>query len=324
MRKKLKFIDLFCGIGGFRSALDELGHNCVFSSDNDPHAQETYKLNYNETPTGDISKINAIAIPYHNVICGGFPCQPFSISGKRMGFEDARGTLLYEVLRIAEFHQPEILFLENVKNYLTHNNGQTLDSTIRLIDELGYDANYSVINASTYGVPQKRERIYFVCFRKDLEIHDFAFPEPTNEDVAIEDFLLPHDDKRINDLVTERKDISFKNGVKAERTLKPIRLGILGKGGQGERIYSPKGHAITLSAFGGGIGAKTGLYLIDGKVRRLHPEECKHMMSFPRSFKVHPNRNTCFKQFGNAVAVKVIKAIFIRAQEELKKSKKNA
>ena len=121
MRRKLKFIDLFCGIGGFRSALQDLGHQCVFSSDNDPHAQETYFLNYGETPVGDITKVNATTIPKHDVLCGGFPCQPFSISGKRMGFEDARGTLLYEVLRIVEFHQPEILFLENVKNYVSHN-----------------------------------------------------------------------------------------------------------------------------------------------------------------------------------------------------------
>ena len=241
-----------------------------------------------------------------------------------MGFEDARGTLLYEVLRIAEFHQPEILFLENVKNYLTHDQGRTLESTLRLLDEVGYNPHYSLINASLYGVPQKRERIYFICFRKDLGIKNFEFPKPTNEDVAIEDFLLPLEDDRIDKLVTDRKDITYKNGANVKRSLKPIRLGTLGKGGQGERIYSPKGHAITLSAYGGGIGAKTGLYLIDGKVRRLHPEECKSAMSFPKSFKVHPNRNTSFKQFGNAVAVKVVKAIFEKVQEILKQSKKNA
>jgi DNA (cytosine-5)-methyltransferase 1 len=319
VKKKLKFIDLFCGIGGFRSALDALGHKCVFSSDNDPHAQETYALNYNEVPDGDITKVSAQTIPSHNVLCGGFPCQPFSISGKRKGFEDARGTLLYEVLRIAGFHKPEILFLENVKNYVSHNQGKTLETTLRLIDGIGYDTHHSVVNASLYGVPQKRERIYFICFRKDLGIKKFNFPEPTNEDIAIEDILLPSHDRRLEELVTDRKDITYKNGVKVERSLKPIRLGTLSKGGQGERIYSPKGHAITLSAYGGGIGAKTGLYLINGKVRRLHPEECKLAMSFPADFKVHPNRNTCFKQFGNAVAVKVIKAIFEKAQNELAK-----
>ena len=114
------FIDLFCGIGGFRFALEDLGHDCVFTSDNDPHAQQTYELNFGETPFGDITALNALGIPPHDVLCAGFPCQPFSISGKQLGFEDARGTLLYQVLRIAEFHQPRILFLENVKNFGRH------------------------------------------------------------------------------------------------------------------------------------------------------------------------------------------------------------
>ena len=124
---ELKFIDLFCGIGGFRIALESFfGHHCEFSSDSDKDAQHTYSVNFNESPFGDITKIESSLIPAHQVLCGGFPCQPFSISGNRGGFHDARGTLLHEILRIADYHQPEVLFLENVRNYVSHAEGKTL------------------------------------------------------------------------------------------------------------------------------------------------------------------------------------------------------
>jgi len=311
------FIDLFCGIGGFRFALDELGHECVFSSDNDPHAQQTYALNFGETPVGDLTEIQTDEVPSHDLLCGGFPCQPFSISGKQKGFEDARGTLLYEVLRIAEHHQPKILFLENVKNFGGHDGGRTLATTIEMLDRVGYDCHHAILNASRYGLPQKRERIYFVCFRKDLALTEFAFPEPTDEDVAIEDILLPTDDPRLDELFIRRPDTFLAAEMPVKRELRPLRVGTISKGGQGERIYSVKGHAITLSAFGGGVGAKTGMYLVDGVPRRLHPEECRRAMSFPDGFKLHPKRSVCYKQFGNSVAVKVIRLIFEQVQRSL-------
>lgn len=318
MAKKLKFIDLFCGIGGFRCALEAGGHECVFSSDVDPHSHQTYSRNFGEEPSGDVTKVKASEVPAHDVLCGGFPCQPFSISGKRLGFEDARGTLLYHVLRIAEFHQPAVLFLENVKNYLGHDGGRTLSRTLELLDEVGYRSHYAVLDASRYGVPQKRERIYFACFRKDLGVGDaFRFPEPTNEDVALEDVLLPADDPALEALVVERPDVRFHREDDGARQLKPKRIGTVGKGGQGERIYSPKGHAITLSAFGGGAGAKTGLYLVDGRIRRLHPVECKRAMSFPEGYEPHPRPNVCYKQFGNAVAVRVVRRIFEQIERVL-------
>ena len=119
-----------------------------------------------------------------------FSYQPFSISGKQHGFADARGTLLDEILRIGKFHTPQVLFLENVKNYLSHANGATLTTTLECLSNAGFDVFYKVLNASNFGVPQKRERLYFVCFRKDLRIYDFSFPEPCNSDVALEDILL--------------------------------------------------------------------------------------------------------------------------------------
>jgi DNA (cytosine-5)-methyltransferase 1 len=307
---EIKYIDLFCGVGGFRYGLNSSSSQCVFSSDIDPDAREIYTQNWGERPVGNIVEVQVEDVPAHDVLCGGFPCQPFSISGNQGGFEDARGTLLHEILRIARHHQPSVLFLENVKNFLSHGGGETLAKTIELLNRAGYQVHYSLLNASRYGVAQKRERVYFVCFRKELGIEDFSFPEPSDEDVAVEDILLPSDDPRLLDLIIERTDLRMKKILPTERENRTLRIGTVGKGGQGERVYSPKGHAITLSAFGGGIGAKTGMYLIDGQIRRLHPEECRRLMGFPDGFKLHDRPNVSYRQFGNSVAVPVVRKIF--------------
>jgi len=307
---KVKYIDLFCGVGGFRHALKSPGIQCVFSSDIDPDARLIYAQNWGEEPSGDIAQVGVAEIPPHDVLCGGFPCQPFSISGNQGGFEDARGTLLHEILRIARHHQPSVLFLENVKNFLGHADGKTLATTLSLLNRAGYQVHYSLLNASRYGVAQKRERVYFVCFRNDLGIVDFLFPEPSDKDVAVEDILLPKGDPKLHDLIIERTDLRLKEKLPVQRENRTLRIGTVGKGGQGERVYSPKGHAITLSAFGGGIGAKTGMYLIDGQIRRLHPEECRRLMGFPDGFTLHDRPNVCYKQFGNSVAVPVVRKIF--------------
>ena len=308
--EKVKYIDLFCGVGGFRHALKSPGSQCVFSSDIDLDARLIYAQNWGEEPAGDIGQVGVAEIPPHDVLCGGFPCQPFSISGNQGGFEDARGTLLHEILRIARHHQPSVLFLENVKNFLSHGGGETLAKTIELLNREGYQVHYSLLNASRYGVAQKRERVYFVCFRKELGIEDFQFPVPSDEDVAVEDILLPKGDRRLDDLIIQRSDLRLKEKMPTERENRTLRIGTVGKGGQGERVYSPKGHAITLSAFGGGIGAKTGMYLIDGQIRRLHPEECRRLMGFPDGFTLHDRPNVSYKQFGNSVAVPVVRKIF--------------
>ncbi len=313
----LSFIDLFCGVGGFRQALSSLGNTCVFSSDLDKDARETYQTNYGELPAGDITKIEADEIPTHDVLCGGFPCQPFSISGKMNGFGDARGTLLYEILRIARVHRSKVLFLENVKNYQSHADGRTMETTLKLLTEAGYRNYHQVLNASAYGIPQKRERLYFVCFRNDLGLKKFHFPEPEISDVSVDDILLPQGDSTLEDLFIEREDLRLNEHLGLKRESRPIRIGTVGKGGQGERVYSSMGHAITLSAFGGGIGAKTGMYLIGKKIRRLHPRECARLMGFPESFVLHESRNICYKQFGNSVAIPVVQKIFAEVQKYL-------
>ena len=306
---KLKFIDLFCGIGGFRQALEKRGHQCVFSSDWDPHAQWVYQENYGEIPFGDLSKVRDEDAPVHDLLCAGFPCQPFSISGNQLGFEDARGTLLHELLRIARAQRPDVLLLENVRNYLRHDEGRTHAATLDLLDRAGYCVFYQIINSSGFGVPQKRERLFFVCFRKELEVKEFSFPEPTWDDVALEDILMSEGDSRLDDLFIERDDLRMSNDLPVVRENRPLRIGTVGKGGQGERVYSVKGHAITLSAFGGGIGAKTGMYLVGDRVRRLHPLECSRLMGFPDGFTFHQKLNVCYKQFGNSVVVPVVAAI---------------
>jgi DNA (cytosine-5)-methyltransferase 1 len=318
---KLTFIDLFCGIGGFRQALEKGGHKCVFSSDWDPDAQFVYKQNYGELPQGDISQFLGSDLPRYEVLCGGFPCQPFSISGSQKGFGDTRGTLLHEILRISYETRPQVLFLENVRNYLSHNGGQTMRVTRKLLDEAGYEVFFKVLNASDFGVPQKRERLFFVCFRKDLKITKFTFPKPCPKNVALEDFLLPANDPRLDELVVKRNDLRLRDCMPESRQNKPLRIGTVGKGGQGERVYSTKGHAITLSAFGGGVGAKTGMYLVGNRVRRLHPEECRRIMGFPDDFILHSKRNVSYKQFGNSVPVPVVFAVWTEIELTLKMAK---
>lgn len=316
-KNKLKFIDLFAGIGGFRVALENHKSDCVFSSEWDKYASLTYEHNFKHKPNGDITEISADQIPPHNIICGGFPCQAFSISGKQLGFDDTRGTLFFDIARIAELHKPEVLFLENVKNLAKHNNGHTLKRIISVLDGIGYDTYHEVINASLYGVPQSRERVYFVAFRKDLKIPFYKFPTPTFEKISLNDII--EEDHLTEDYVLYRDDITLskekliqeKNSLDGE-IFKPLRIGTINKGGQGERIYSPKGHAITLSAYGGGAAGKTGAYLINNKVRQLSPRECLKVQGFPEWYQFPENISVSqsYKMCGNSVSVPVIQKIF--------------
>ncbi len=298
------FIDLFAGIGGFRIALESLGLNCVFSSEWDKYAQKTYYENFGEMPAGDITKIKETEIPPHDVLCAGFPCQAFSISGKQMGFDDTRGTLFFEIARIVKHHKPKILFLENVKNFGRHNGGKTLKTVLRILDELEYYVFYKTLNASHYGVPTSRERIYFVCFRKDLGVPKFSFPEPTFEKIYLKDILEKGIDFSKYEIV--RDDIKITKSDTQKLSMNPIQIGSLNGGSQGERIYSVHGHAITLSAHGGGAAAKTGAYVIDGKIRKLTPRECARVMGFPENFKIPVSESQAYKQFGNSVAIPVV------------------
>lgn len=316
----LRYIDLFAGIGGFHQALSSFGATCVFASEWDKYAAATYYANYDIFPKGDITKIDESRIPRHDILCAGFPCQAFSISGKQKGFEDARGTLFFDIARIVKHHQPRLLFLENVRNFERHDGGNTLKVVLKTLNELGYNVKYQVLNASDYNLPQNRERIYFVCFRKDLQIKNFEFPKPSIKKVALIDFLEAHpNDAKIIDRpdIKITKSFSPIKNIFGELDLpnRPIQIGIVNKGGQGERIYDPYGHAITLSAHGGGIGSKTGLYKIGDVIRKLTPRECARIQGFPDAFKIVSSPSQAYKQFGNSVAVNVLKAILKKISE---------
>ena len=315
--EKFTFIDLFAGIGGFRIGLEMNGGKCVFTSEWDVNSQQTYLTNFGDVPQGDITKIDEKNVPAHNILCAGFPCQAFSISGKKKGFEDTRGTLFFDVARIAKKKKPDVLFLENVKNFARHDGGKTLKKIVETLEEMDYKVFHKILRSSDYGVPQARERIYIVAFHKRTKVKEFNFPEEIEETVVVKNIL---EKKPLLAKVIDREDIYFTEGRDNNLKLrKPNKLGIINKGGQGERIYSINSAGITLSAYGGGIAGKTGAYLVGKTVRKLSPRECARMQGFPDDFEIPVSVNLAQKQFGDSVSVPVIKLIGEKIVEALKK-----
>ena len=303
-----KFIDIFAGIGGFRTALEQTGMRCVFSSEIDPTAKQIYQANFNDLPSGDIMEIGEKDIPEHDVLCAGFPCQSFSISGKMNGLNDSRGRLFYDIVRIAKYHRPPVLLLENVKNLVSIDEGRTITEIKTSLERIGYKVHYRVLNASDFGIPQKRERVYIVCLNSDFPNLRFVAPKPKSKRKAVylESVL---DDIVPNELYINRDDIEFTITDEPEYQPKPIRIGYLGKGGQGERIYHTKGHAITLAANSGGVGARTGLYKVRDRIRRLSIDECKRIMGFNTSHKVSEGL-AGYKQLGNAIIPPMVRYVW--------------
>lgn len=315
----LRFVDLFAGLGGFRLALESLGAGCVWSSEWDRAAQEVYRLNFGIVPHGDITRVREDEVPPHDILCAGFPCQAFSISGRQRGFEDSRGTLFFDVARIARARRPQVVFMENVRNFAVHNGGRTLAVVRGTMEDLGYSFHSKVLDAADYGVPQRRERIYMVCFRRDLGVEGFEFPPPSPLERHVQDLLLD-DPGQVEGLWVDRDDAFWKPAPEGAMTNRPVRIGTVGKGGQGERIYSVKGAAITLSAYGGGIFAKTGGYLVGGRPRRLHIRECARLMGYPDSYRFCGSAAQTYKQLGNSVVVDVLQQIAVRIGEALGRS----
>lgn len=303
------FVDICCGIGGFRIALESFGAKCVFASEIDKHAKNVYEANFGEKPSGDITKVNLKDIPDHDILCAGFPCQPFSVAGRQEGFKDStRGTIFYDILRIIEAKKPEVIFLENVANLQSHDNGNTFSVIKSCIEGAGYDINYSVMNALNYGVPQNRNRIYIVAFRKDLNLKGFKFPEPFELTKHVEDILEP-ECMIPEKMYVNRPDVVMNSKDTNSYSDRPVQIGHIASNRQGERIYSVKGCAITLTANGGGQFSKTGGYLIDNKLRKLTPRECARLMGFPDDFIIAESNNQAYTQFGNSVVVDVIQMI---------------
>lgn len=314
---KFTFIDLFAGIGGFRMAMQNLGGKCVFSSEWDAQAQKTYLLNYGEVPFGDITKESVKAyIPDHfDVLCAGFPCQAFSLAGKRLGFEETRGTLFFDVAEILRRKRPKAFFLENVKGLLIHDKGRTIQTILKVLRE---DLDYyvpdpQIVNAMNFGVPQHRERVYIVGFRKDQNVNEFTYPTPTDTTKTFAD-------------VKEEKVVSAKYYLSTQyiKTLvaHKERHAAKGNGFGYEVIHDDEvANAIVV----GGMGRERNLVLdhrltdftpvtrIKGEVnreglRRMTPREWARLQGYPDNFIIEVADASAYKQFGNSVAVPAIQA----------------
>ena len=320
------FIDLFAGIGGFRLALQNLEGKCVFTSEWDKYSKQTYKANFGEIPFGDITKpeIKNYIPDNFDVLCAGFPCQAFSIAGRRGGFEDTRGTLFFDVAEIIKRKQPKAIFLENVKGLRNHDKGKTLATILNVLRE---DLDYyvpepQILNAKEFGVPQNRERIFIVGFRKDLGITDFQYPEPTNKNAVLDDIL-------------EKNEVSVKYYLSTTyvQTLKNHRARHESKGnGFGYEIIPNDGTANAVVC--GGMGRERNLVFddrltnfkpitnISGKVnregiRKMTPREWARLQGFPDNFKIIVSDAQAYKQFGNSVAVPAIQATAEKIIEKL-------
>ena len=314
---KFKFIDLFAGIGGFRLALQNLGGECVFSSEIDLYAQKTYSVNFGETPYGNITlESTKNAIPDHfDILCGGFPCQAFSIAGKRSGFEDTRGTLFFDVADIIKRKQPKAFFLENVKGLISHDKGNTLKTILKTLrDDLGYYvAEPQIINAKDFGVPQNRERIFIVGFHKDTGIQNFSYPQPLNKKTCFADIKETQVVPTKYYLSTQYLDTLEKHKARHENK------------GNGFGYAIIPDHAIANAIVVGGMGRERNLVIdhritdftpttrIKGEVnrkgiRKMTPREWARLQGFPDHFKIVVSDASAYKQFGNSVAIPAIQA----------------
>ena len=307
------FITLFDRIGGFRLAGESAGGHCAFTSEEDRYSRQTYIENFGYMPHGDIRKINEKDIPSHDLLCAGFPCESFSIAGKTCRFTMPHVNLFWKIIRIITYHNPKAVLLENVRSILSHDRGQTIRVIRHQLHLAGYKVHEAVLNAGDYGVPQQRQRIYLVCIRQDLP-DCFMFPLPLPNATVLNDILQPIDSGfNLKKHAIHRSDFQFDpkkvNALSANCEKKPIRIGFWNKGSQSERIYSPYGHAVALTAHGGGGGARTGTYLIDGVVRKLTPRECARLQGFPDSFQIPVSDSQAYKQFGSSVTVPVVAAI---------------
>lgn len=303
--KQLTYIDLFCGIGGFRfaatSAAERLGlsASCVFSSDIDPDAQAAYAANFLEIPVGDITAVNEKSVPDHDVLMGGFPCQAFSIIGDMKGFDDTRGTLFFDIARILDAKRPTALVLENVKQLRGHDRGRTLKTILSVLDELGYWVSYRVLNALDFGLPQKRERIVIVGFR-DESHKRFSWPTTSlRSPVDLEDILEPDDAVEPFYFASERIAVSRKLAVQGKELPHGRSIWHENKSGN----VSPLPYSCALRA-----GASYNYLLVDG-VRRLTMREMLRLQGFPESFKIACGYSATRKQAGNSVPVPMIEAV---------------
>lgn len=297
-----KMIDLFAGIGGTRLGFYQTGKvNVVFSSEFDDHAVKTYKANFGDEPFGDITKISSSEIPDHDILVGGFPCQAFSQAGKKLGFEDTRGTLFFEVARILKDKRPKAFLLENVKNLVLHDGGKTFKVILGALEELDYEVTYQLFKAKDFGVPQNRERIYIVGFdRKAVSNYsDFIMPTPPCTPTNVGQILEPY--------VDEKYTISDKlwNGHKRRKEEHKEK----GNGFGYSLFNADSPYTNTISARYYKDGSEILIEQYGKNPRKLTPREASRLQGFPEDFIIPVSDTQAYKQFGNSVAVPVIHAI---------------
>lgn len=317
---KFKFIDLFAGIGGMRLGFESAGGKCVYSSEWDDSCKKTYEANFGIRPEGDITKIDEKTIPDHDILVGGFPCQPFSIAGvskkislgRKTGFEDeTQGTLFFDVCRILKKKKPSAFVLENVKNIKSHDHGKTWRIIQDSLFDLGYDIFPQVIDGQSY-VPQHRERIFIIGFRKELEVKDFSIQ------------IHPVEPKPLlKDIMEQNVDPKYTISEHLWEYLQDRKIKQREKGnGFGYSLAYPDGITHTLSARYHKDGADI-LIPQEGKCpRRLTPRECARLQGFPDSFIIPVCDGRAYKQFGNSVVVPLVADIAIQVSEELQKAKR--
>ena len=296
-REKIRFIDLFCGIGGFRIAFEEacqeqdINAKCVFSSDIDKFVQDSYGANFGERPYGDITQIDEKDIPDHDILFAGFPCQPFSIIGQMKGLNDTRGTLFFDIARIIKEKEPKAFILENVKQLVGHDKGNTLKVILKSLKDLGYHFQYSVLNALDYGLPQKRERIVIVGHKEPIM---FTYPDPIKPFKPLTEILETRVDKKhyASDYIKNKRKESHKSSFYPS---------IWHENKSGNISSYPFSCALR-------AGASYNYLLVNGK-RRLTPREMLRLQGFPDWFKIVVSDGQAKKQAGNAVPVNMIKAV---------------
>jgi len=311
------FIDLFAGIGGFRIALQNLGGKCVFSSEIDKYAQQTYLANFGELPFGDITKEETKAkIPKEfDILCGGFPCQAFSIAGHQRGFEDTRGTLFFEIATVVKTHRPKVIFLENVKNLVSHDKGKTLQVILNTLKEIGYSVFFKVLNSMTHAnVPQNRERIFVVAFdyKRIKDCQKFKFPNNVKLTKTIYDFL---ETGRQEELFYYQKNHKYYAELTKTMTKKDTVY-------QWRRVYvreNKSNVSPTLTANMGTGGHNVPLIKDDFGIRKLTPKECFAFQGYDTSkFILPPIANSkLYMQAGNSVTLPLVQKIGAKITELL-------
>jgi len=295
--KKFKFIDLFAGVGGIRIPFEELGGECVFTSEWDKFSQITYEANFGEKPHGDITQIDEKDIPKHNLLLAGFPCQAFSQAGLKKGFQDTRGTMFFEIARILDHHKPNAFLLENVKGLRGHDKGNTFKTIVSILNELGYQTLESeVLNAKHFGLPQNRERIFIVGFKKNV---NFQFPTPPQTPTRLGNILQ----KKVSNKYT----ISDKLWAGAQaRKQKHLDKGY----GFGYSLFDRNAeYTSTISARYYKDGSEILIKQKNNNPRKLTPLEASRLQGFPDNFIIPVSDSQAYRQFGNAVPVSVIRAV---------------